>query len=156
MKAEQFIISFFPIVIFFSMLLFIHALRRWNHGNRENSFHILAVTSGSDLNTPPPALQCRCHHHQMTSRKESSDRREHPREALNTFVDFVYKGALVKTASKDFSQSGMYIRVDGSGRFMKNGQLTLVCQKPDGNNFKSSARIARIDDDGIGVEFMAA
>lgn len=147
MKTEQFIISFFPIVLFFSMLFIFQALRGWRRAKSSNTFHVMTIMGGPDRAGAGA---------KMEASNRSGDRRAFPRVAFNGFVDFVYRGALVKTMSRDLSRAGMFIRVAGSGRFKRDNDITLTFQQRDGRPFKSRARIARIDDDGIGVVFMAA
>ena len=46
----------------------------------------------------------------ISNRRESAEKRKHPRKDFETFVEFIKEGALFKETSKDFSYSGMFIK----------------------------------------------
>ncbi len=84
--------------------------------------------------------------------KLSKERRRHTRKPFITVVDFASQGRAYREFIKDISGSGVYIQT--SRPFSVGQDVVLTFPFPDSQkHVKITARIARVNDTGIGVQF---
>ena len=84
--------------------------------------------------------------------KLSKERRRHTRKPFITVVDFASQGRAYREFIKDISGSGVYIQT--SRPFSVGQDVVLTFPFPDSQeHMKITARIARVNDTGIGVQF---
>ena len=84
--------------------------------------------------------------------KLSKERRRHTRKPFITVVDFASQGRAYREFIKDISGSGVYIKT--SRPFSVGQDVVLTFPFPNSQkHVKITARIARVNDAGIGVQF---
>jgi len=84
--------------------------------------------------------------------KLSKERRRHTRKPFITVVDFASQGRAYREFIKDISGSGVYIQT--SRPFSVGQDVVLTFPFPNSQkHVKITARIARVNDAGIGVQF---
>jgi len=84
--------------------------------------------------------------------KLSKERRHHTKKPFTTLVDFASQGRAYREFIKDISGSGVYIQT--SRPFSVGQDVVLTFPFPGSQkHVKITARIARVNDTGIGVQF---
>ncbi len=88
----------------------------------------------------------------ILSEWDQGETREFMRRAISTEMDVVVEDRYFRTQTKDISACGVFIKA--SGKFEIEKEVRLVFSFPDQEKpFKLKGRIARIETDGIGIEF---
>ena len=83
----------------------------------------------------------------------SRDLRREPR--IDFQLPVTIKGYDGETKIRDFSMSGLFIEMDDPGQFSRGDHIILVLELPFANKpMVVQARIMRLNDEGIGVEFL--
>ena len=84
--------------------------------------------------------------------KLPKERRRHTRKSFITVVDFASQGRFYREFIKDISGSGLYIQT--TRPFSVGQDVVLTFPFPDSQkHVKITARIARVTDEGIGLQF---
>lgn len=91
-----------------------------------------------------------------TDEEKSTARRKYARKNYRINVDYALEDRLYNGLAINFSASGMYIEASKTvlPKFNRGNQLILTFIHPENKeNVKITGEIARIDDEGIGVQF---
>jgi c-di-GMP-binding flagellar brake protein YcgR len=94
----------------------------------------------------------------IVRRKEAGmtrDRRKNPRIELHFKIIRINREDEGPYKAKDLSMGGLFIETDKPSKFRKGQEIELVMREPADNKFmRLKARVAHIDKEGIGVEFV--
>lgn len=85
---------------------------------------------------------------------KGSERRRHPRNEFQGFVDFINKGTLYKEQARDLSYSGIFIKSRTPKKYKKDDLIVMTFQTDETGPQRRDGRIARISHTGVGVNFV--
>jgi hypothetical protein len=82
----------------------------------------------------------------------SEDKRKNPR--IDFYLPVTIKGHEGVKEIKDFSLSGLFVEVEDPSGFARGDMINLVIELPYDKPIVVKARVMRLTDKGIGVEFV--
>ncbi|NDY73956.1 hypothetical protein DO021_16050 [Desulfobacter hydrogenophilus] len=85
---------------------------------------------------------------------DGSERRRYHRTEFQGFVDFINEGTLYKEQARDLSYSGIFIQSKTPEKYKENDFIVMTFQTEETGPQRQSGRITRINNTGIGVNFV--
>lgn len=85
---------------------------------------------------------------------ETGEMRDHMRKPVSVPIQFVSDDKLFKEVTQDISCGGTFVSMRKQRKFEINQKIAIVFSLSDkGRAFKLKGRVARIEQDGIGIQF---
>nr|WP_319490327.1 PilZ domain-containing protein [uncultured Desulfobacter sp.] len=139
------------ILIFLSIHLFrlYRRLKQSSYNSTAKNIYVLKYNSSIDDDDSSEAES-----DSVIPRSKGPNRRRYARTEFHGFVDFINKGTLYKEQARDLSYSGIFIKSRAPEKYKKHDLIVMTFQTDKLGPQRRNGQIARIDNTGIGVNFI--